>query len=206
MPIKKYLYSQFGRPRGPLGSLAGRIMSKRASNNDRSQWTVSLLNVQPTHRVLELGYGPGIGVAAVLAKLGDGGEVVGVDHSFTMQRMASRRLKRLSPERASHVRLMVADVASLPDGLGEFDSIFSCNVWLFWNEPVSVFQQLRSHLRRGGVVAVTHLPRHGNASAADTHAAGDKITEQLQAAGFSDIRREVLDLQPVPAVCVLATR
>ena len=66
MTIKTHLYDQFREPRGPLGVLAGRIMSKRSSNRERSAWTVDLLDVQPDDRILELGYGPGLGLEAAL--------------------------------------------------------------------------------------------------------------------------------------------
>ena len=53
MSIKARLFDQFRQPRGPLGILAGRIMSKRSSNQQRSAWTVEPLNLHPGDRVLE---------------------------------------------------------------------------------------------------------------------------------------------------------
>ena len=54
-------------------------------------------------------------------------------------------------------------------------------------------------------MAVTHLPRHGGATRDATLKAGATITGQLEQAGYHDIRQEILDIDPVPAVCVLAT-
>ena len=88
MSIKAKLFDQFREPRGLLGRLAGRFMSSRASNQQRSVWTVELLELKPGDRVLELGYGPGLGIAAVLDRL-EAGEVVGIDHSATMQTMSA---------------------------------------------------------------------------------------------------------------------
>lgn len=70
MSIKARLFDRFRKPRGPLGILAGRIMSKRPSNQERSAWTVGLLDLRPNDRVLELGYGPGLGIQAVLERAG----------------------------------------------------------------------------------------------------------------------------------------
>jgi ubiquinone/menaquinone biosynthesis C-methylase UbiE len=204
MSVKAMVIDQFRRPRGPLGRLVGRIMSRRSSNRRRSERTVDLLGIVPGDRVLELGYGPGLGIEAVLDRLPDGpGRVVGVDHSPTMQAMAARRVRgHPSPVRPE---LLVGDAAALPPRLGEFDKVFSCNVWLFWSDPVAVLAGHRAHLAPGGTLAVTHLPRHGGAGRAAALAAGDRIAAQLAEAGYRDIRQEVLELDPVPAVSVLAT-
>jgi trans-aconitate methyltransferase len=200
--IKTYLYDQFRRPRGPAGVLAGRIMSKRSSNQERSAWTVDLLDLQPEDRVLEVGYGPGLGLEAALTRLSTG-RLVGLDHSTTMRTMAARRLRSdtgpLEPE------LLVGDVESVPQNLGTFDKVFSCNVWLFWSDPVAVFSQLRDHLAPGGTVAVTHLPRHDGATHETTVQAAATIDAQLREAGYTDLRTEILQLDPAPAACVLAS-
>jgi SAM-dependent methyltransferase len=202
--IKRRLFDQFRLPRGALGIVAGRIMSKRSSNQERSAWTVEVLDLQPGDRVLELGYGPGLGIEAALTDL-PRGQVVGVDHSDTMRRMATKRIRSHPHADDVHVDLRVGDAQGLPTDIGTFDKIFSCNVWLFWREPVAVFEQLRPHLKPGGTIAVTHLPRHGDATRDTTMAAATAIRAQLESAGYVGIRHEMLDIEPVPAVCVLAT-
>lgn len=203
MNVKARLFDQFRQPRGALGVLAGRIMSNRSSNQQRSAWTVGLLDLTADDRVLELGYGPGLGVEAVLRHVTNG-RVVGLDHSTTMQRMASRRLRR--GKTGSNYELRIGDAEHLPAELGAFDKIFSCNVWLFWKHPDDVFVTLRDHLAPGGTLAVTHLPRHGDATRETTLEAAAAITSQLRQAGFTQIRHEILELHPVPAVCVLTTK
>ncbi len=201
MSLKAKLFDQFRQPRGPLGVLAGRIMSKRSSNQERNGWTVGLLDLQPNDRVLELGYGPGLGLEAALRH--GAAEVVGIDHSRAMRRMASRRVRRTSTRARLDLRL--GDAEHLPDDLGMLDKIFSCNVWLFWKDPVDVFVTLRRHLAPGGTLAVTHLPRHGGATRDTTLEAASTIAEELTQAGFTQVRNELLELQPVLATCVLAT-
>ena len=95
MTVKTHLYDQFREPRGPLGVLAGRIMSKRSSNRDRSTWTVDLLDVQPDDRILELGYGPGVGLEAALRRLSTG-RLVGLDHSRDKRHVVLRLTINLS--------------------------------------------------------------------------------------------------------------
>jgi cyclopropane fatty-acyl-phospholipid synthase-like methyltransferase len=203
MSIKARLFDQFRKPRGVLGVLAGRIMAGRSSNQQRSAWTVGLLELQPDDRVLELGYGPGLGIEAALVHLRTG-RLVGLDHSETMRKMTTRRFRG----RDVHVQpeLRVGDAQDLPDDIGTFDKIFSCNVWLFWKQPVAVFERLGEHLAPGGTVAVAHLPRHGGISRATSLSAAATVTAQLVQAGYTDIRHEILELEPAPAVCVLGTR
>ena len=86
--------AQFHHPTGAVGHVAGWIMGRRSSNVARNRWAVQLLDVQPTDRVIELGCGPGVAIAA-LATRAIRGLVVGVDHSQVMIRQARRRLHRV---------------------------------------------------------------------------------------------------------------
>jgi SAM-dependent methyltransferase len=74
---------QAHKPTGPAGHVEGWIFGRRPSNVRRNRWAVELLEVQPTDRVIELGCGPGVAVAA-LANRATRGLVVGVDHSEVM--------------------------------------------------------------------------------------------------------------------------
>lgn len=201
---KRHLYDQFRRPSGPLGMLAGRIMSRRSSNVERTRWTVGLLDLQPHHHVLELGYGPGLGLVAA-ANDATSGRVVGIDHSTTMQAMAQRRVRRAGV--AERVDLLTGDVTeSLPAGIGPFDAIFCCNVWQFWQEQFTVIERLADHLSAGGVLAITHQPRNDGADRAQAMRSAEQLTEQMIAAGLASPVTHALELQPVPAVCVTARR
>ena len=57
------IVGQFGHPRGVAGNVAGWVMTHRPSNRRRNSWVTSLLEVQPTDRVLEIGFGPGLAIA-----------------------------------------------------------------------------------------------------------------------------------------------
>jgi SAM-dependent methyltransferase len=95
MTVKRALIAaivgQFGHPRGTAGSIAGWVMAHRPSNRQRNRWVVSLLDVQPTDRVLEIGFGPGLAIAGLSRRVGDSGHVYGIDHSEVMLRQATRR-------------------------------------------------------------------------------------------------------------------
>jgi SAM-dependent methyltransferase len=86
--LRRRLVSQFGNPDGLLGRLVGWSMSRRPSNVQRSLLAVDLLELQPADRVLEVGCGPGVALAAARERTK---HVVAVDRSPVMVRQARRR-------------------------------------------------------------------------------------------------------------------
>src|SRR5262245_60583462 len=88
--VLRSIVSQFARPRGVPGHVAGWIMGRRASNVERNQWVVSLLEVRPTDRILEVGCGPGVALGE-MARRAPEGSVCGLDHSRVMVEQAKRR-------------------------------------------------------------------------------------------------------------------
>jgi ubiquinone/menaquinone biosynthesis C-methylase UbiE len=194
--------SQFGRPRGVLGRLAGTVMAHRRSNVERSLWTVSLLDLEPSNRVLEIGFGPGLAIAEASRRVADG-LVVGLDHSETMLRKAERRNRR--EIREGRVRLIHGSFENLSQENGPFDKIFAVNSIAFWPQPVENLKGLSKLLAQGGTVAITEQPRSQGANEATASHASQRITAQLLQAGFEGTRTEALALGSVPAVCVLGT-
>ena len=74
-------------------------MAYRPSNQDRIRWTISLLNIKPDDRLLEIGFGPGFAIELV-SKITSEGFVAGIDHSEVMVRQASKRNARAIREGA----------------------------------------------------------------------------------------------------------
>jgi SAM-dependent methyltransferase len=192
--------SQFGRPHGLAGHAVGWIMATRDSNRSRNQWVVSQLDVQPTDRILEIGFGPGVAIRE-LARRATDGRVHGIDHSEVMLHKATRR--NAPAVRSGHVDLRLGDIDDLPD-IGEpLDKIVTVNCMLFWSDPVDGLRQLRGRLRPGGIIAIGHQPRMPGADTETARKAAAEIANNLTAAGFTEPRVETLDLDP-PVVCVIA--
>src|ERR1700728_1568372 len=61
--LDRDVVGQGHHPRGAAGSVTGWVFAHRPSNRQRNAWAVSLLGVQPADRVLEIGFGPGLGGA-----------------------------------------------------------------------------------------------------------------------------------------------
>lgn len=201
--LRRKLVSQFRQPTGSLGRLAGWIMTRRGSNRERNFWTVSLLDLRPRDRVLEIGFGPGLAIEAAAHRARDG-RVVGVDHSEVMWRMASKRNR--DEIRAGRVELHCTSVGELRQLGKQFDAIFSVNCMMFWSDPAQTCAALLNMLELGGTLAITHQPRKPGANDEDVTRSIQEIEALFRTVGLEDIRHERLDLQPVAAVCVLGRR
>src|ERR671910_197830 len=191
--------AQFGCPTGFWGRAAGLLMAHRTSNRRRNAWAISLLDVRPEDRVLEIGFGPGIAIRE-LARLAAEGYVCGIDHSELML----RRAKRLNAEglRRGVVDLRLGSVDELPTFDEPFDKILAVNAMMFWREPVARLEELRRLLRPGGLIAVAYQPRGPGATDETSAAKGREIAAALIRARFTEVRLETMRLKPA-VVCAL---
>jgi hypothetical protein len=73
------LMRMFGRPKGILGRLGGIIMAR--TNQQCNAWVIDLLSIQPHDSVLEVGFGPGVGIE-LLARSVLGGYVAKLLRNF----------------------------------------------------------------------------------------------------------------------------
>ncbi|GAA1693682.1 class I SAM-dependent methyltransferase [Fodinicola feengrottensis] len=177
------------------------MFALRPSNRRRNLWAVSLLDVRPTDRVLEIGFGPGIAIAAFAGRATEG-HVFGIDHSQAMVRHAGRR--NSAALRANRVHLTQASVEQVPAFSDPLDVILAVNSVGFWPDPVERLRELRRLLRPGGRIALVSQPRCPGATRDATVRASQELQNLLTQAGFTHLRVETLDLNP-PVACVLAT-
>jgi SAM-dependent methyltransferase len=213
--LRRTVIAQFHDPSGVGGHLAGWIMGHRQSNVARNRWAVDLLGLEPDDRVLELGCGPGVALAAIADRVIQG-VAVGVDQSDVMIGQARRRnAAAVGAGRVELVRATVEDLlpvdgerspARVHDGpLAEpFDAALAVNNVAFWDQPEERLAALRELMRPGGRVAVVSQPRSAGATAETTRAAGTDLADLLDRAGYAEVTSATLDLDP-PAVCVQAT-
>lgn len=176
------------------------MFAHRRSNRQRNIWAVSLLDVQPTDRVLEIGFGPGVAIAQFAGRA-TRGHVFGIDHSHAMVRHAARR--NAAAVRAHRVHLTHAPVDQLPSFGDPLDAILAVNSVGFWPDPVERLRELRRLLRPAGRIALVSQPRCPGATRDTTARAAEELQDMLTQAGFTHTRVETLDLDP-PVACVLA--
>jgi SAM-dependent methyltransferase len=174
-------------------------MAHRSSNRRRNLWVISLLDVQPTDSVFEVGFGPGIGIKEA-SRLAVRGRVFGIDHSEVMVRQATKR--NASAVRSGRVVLQRGSAEDPPVYEVPMDKIVSVNSMGFWRDPVDRLRVLHGRLRPGGQIAIASQPRCPGATRGTSMRAAHEIEDALHSAGFSRTRVETLDLKP-PAVCVI---
>ena len=200
--IRRLLRAQFGRPTGFLGSIAGKIMARRSSNLDRIRWVVSMLDIRPTDRVLEVGFGPGVSIQ-IVSEIAADGFVAGVDHSAEMVKQATRR--NAKAVRSGRVALHLGSAASLPAFDARFDKVFTINSIHFWENPVECLRGLKAVMKPGGVIAVAIQPRSRAATDETTSLIAAEIAANLKRAGFNQSRIETRKTTSAAVACILAT-
>ncbi|UZE24780.1 methyltransferase domain-containing protein [Pseudomonas sp. B21-056] len=157
-------------------------------------------------RVLDVGCGAGASSLALAARVGAGGQVLGVDISEPL----IGRARTLAPQHTPAL-FQVADAscAELPEGA--FDILFSRFGVMFFDDPTGAFAHMRRALRPGGRVAfvcwrgvaendwvrlpmvaikdIVPLPAPPGPEAPGPFSFGDRgrVTRILTAAGFTDI-------------------
>jgi ubiquinone/menaquinone biosynthesis C-methylase UbiE len=163
------------------------------SNAYEVRWTVALLDLQPTDHVLEIGFGPGIGIQHAVAQA-TAGVVAGVDYSPAMVRMARHR--NVAAIRARRVVLTHGNVGALPYPDAAFDKAFTIHCIYFWADPRACLAEVRRVLRPSGRLAVTIMPKDrwppSRTAPPDlfTLYTPDEVARLLSLAGFRDVRVE----------------
>ena len=177
--------NMFCAPKGALGRFGGQLMSQ-----DRwlPAWVLDLLEIQPSDSVLEVGFGPGLGLQLAAARTYDG-KIVGVDQSETMLEMARHRNQALID--AGRIELRRGSADNLPFDQATFEKAMAINTHHIWRDPVAGLKDIRRTLRAGGRIAVA-ITRFSYASPA-------KFEGHLISAGFTDVSMHTGE----PGVCAL---
>jgi ubiquinone/menaquinone biosynthesis C-methylase UbiE len=142
-------------PSGLSGLMAASFMKKY--NAVAETWTVQQLQIAPEDHVLEIGFGPGCGLAEALSRMNNG-IVEGIDTSPQMIRMASRLNKDALA--SGKLRLFPGDAARLPFKDETFDKVFAVNVYYFWKDADKPLSEIHRVLRQGGQVAIYLIERN----------------------------------------------
>jgi ubiquinone/menaquinone biosynthesis C-methylase UbiE len=177
----------FDRPEGWLGRLGGWWMAHR--NRNTIAWVIGLLDVQPAQRVLEVGFGPGVGIEELLEQQ-PRAEVCGVDPSAPMLEAARERNRESVREEQADLRAGIAEDLPFPDA--SFERAFTIDTYRAWRDPVAGLAELERVLADEARLAI------GFTSGETEHAEG--LTEALVRAGFDRPRK----LQAEPGACVVA--
>lgn len=188
MALPRFISRQLAHPTGLFGRIMGRFMNR---NNARiNAFALQQLGLEPSDRVLEIGFGGG----ALLPDLIRGAAfVAGVDRSVDVVNWANARYSAYVESGQAGFREGSAEV--LPFEAGAFEKVCTVNTIYFWRSLDAGFKEIHRVLAPSGRVVVGFLPkewmdRFGHPADIFTSSTSEDVIAALTAAGFSDVRVE----------------
>jgi SAM-dependent methyltransferase len=143
----RYFAAQFRQPRGIVGRLLiGPWLDRIAVGMNRL--VLSELDLRPGDKVLEIGFGGGGLLAAMLEA---GARPLGADISSAMVSRARHRF-------GERVELHEASVEKLPLADGSAEKAASVSTIYFWPDPEAAAAEVARVLRPGGLLAIAFEP------------------------------------------------
>lgn len=144
--IRHSIVRQFAEPSGPLGHVVARVLDR--GNGPYVRRAVDVLDPRPGQTVADVGFGGGVGLRALLGRVGPDGTVVGVEPSRTMlQRARRRHPDDLAAER---LRLLAGSLGALPLDDDSLDGAISTNTIYFVDDLDGALADLARVVRPGG--------------------------------------------------------
>ncbi len=149
MAVSKFVANQLGNPTGIFGKLAASIWNRRnAALNDTA---FELLELKPTDRVLDIGFGGGYLLDRMATKVTEGW-LAGVDISPAMVANAEKRYRALI--QSGKIELKCATVESIPYPDQHFTKVCSINSIFYWQDIKQGLIEIRRVLEKDGKAVV----------------------------------------------------
>jgi SAM-dependent methyltransferase len=138
--------------RFPAG-LAGRVVARLLGplNTESNALAIDALAIAGGERILELGFGPGDALRAIVQRW-PAVHMVGIDHSPAMLAHARRRFRASLPKRA--ITLLQGRFDALPFSDEVFDKLLAVHVAYFFAPAGTELKEAYRVLRRGGRIAL----------------------------------------------------
>jgi cyclopropane fatty-acyl-phospholipid synthase-like methyltransferase len=183
--LREFIASQFKKPTGLFGIFSSNLMVKNNQKNyDR---LIRDLDLQAQDKVLEIGYGPGIGIQ-MIAERCPTCSIHGIDFSKLMYKRAGKYNKGYIY--SGRVNLQHGDFLKVPIVHNEYNKIFCLNVVYFWNELIGPFEKVFSLLKKDGSFHIymadkNTLIKMKSPDSVFNKYSIEQIEGALQAAGFT---------------------
>ena len=184
----RFIARHLSQPRGLFGRFVGFLMNRH--NARMNAFAVKMLALKPDDRVLEIGFGGGVTLPALIT---GAGFIAGVDRSADAVSWATSRYANAVA--TGHADFREGNVEALPYESAAFGKVCTVNTVYFWKSLEAGFTEIRRVLARGGRVVVGFLPKDRMARLnmpADifTLRAPEDVIAALKKCGFGDIRVE----------------
>jgi ubiquinone/menaquinone biosynthesis C-methylase UbiE len=151
----------------------------QASIPERISWAIEIMNVRPDDQLLEIGPGPGVAVAAISDRLGDG-TITAIDRSE--KAVTAARQRNAAGIAAGKVFLQNASLETATFPAASFGKIFAINVNLFWvKDPALELALIKPLLGPGGTLYLFYEPP----SSAQVDELARVVANALRSNGFT---------------------
>ncbi|MFD8500916.1 class I SAM-dependent methyltransferase [Amycolatopsis sp. NPDC059657] len=145
--FKAGVAKQLGHPSGVPGKIIGALLNR--GNAKPVTGAVDALRLTGGETVADFGFGGGIGLKLLLAKVGPDGTVHGADISETM--LDSARSRHRGDAR---LKLHSASLTELPLPDASLDGAITCNTIYFIEDVTAAFREIARVLKDGGKIVV----------------------------------------------------
>jgi len=176
--IDRLLWQAFGVPAGLLGRIGGRVMAGRRQRAI-AEHVAELLQVQREDKVLEIGFGPGVGIQCLSERIRGEGLIVGIDPSDVMMQMAKAR--NAGAIEKGTVKLLSGTVEHIPWESEFFDKAYAMNSFHLWPDKAAGLSEVRRVLKPGGRLALSFY------GPAEREITPDSVRADLEQSGFREI-------------------
>lgn len=183
--FKHFIATQFKKPSGLFGLLSASIMMK--ANKIKYEKLIKDMDLQPAEKILEIGYGPGIGID-MIARACPSCTVHGIDFSDLMYRRASKYNKKYLNNNT--VLLQYGDFIKTPFMNTYYNTIFCLNVIYFWDVLQEPFKKVFALLKTGGAF-YAYIPDRTDLQIAPENIVNpytiEQVVKALTSEGFADV-------------------
>lgn len=149
MSILRAFMENHAHPKGLLGKLVAFRLGR--VNRQPNEWVISLLDLKPTDRVLEIGFGPGLALQKIAAMVPQGW-VAGIEPSEVMFQAAAKR--NAAAIAAGRVELKLGDITALPYPDNHFDKGLAVQLINYLPEPLAGLIEWRRVMKPQGRIAL----------------------------------------------------
>jgi arsenite methyltransferase len=184
----RFIARQLARPQGFPGRVIGRPMNWH--NAEMNAFAVQRLELEATDHVLEIGFGGGLNLPALI---GSAAFVAGVDRSADVIDWAKAKYPEAIATGRAEFR--VGRIEALPFETASFDKVCCVNTIYFWESLHAGFAEIHRALVPGGRALIgflpkTHMERKRMPPDVFTLRTAEDAREALGRVGFRNVRTE----------------
>ncbi|PPG28594.1 hypothetical protein C5E10_13460 [Pseudoclavibacter sp. RFBG4] len=184
------IFDTFVVPRGADGERGADLMER--SGSTLRELAVAALELHDAARVLEIGFGPGLALEALIP-LVPRGRVTGLDPSPLMHRRA--RARNEDALRGGCLELVVGEANQMPFAAASFDAVLAIDNAHFWVDRPAALQQIRHVMDGDSASLVLALsPQSGGSARAisrDLARAAFEVNYQMESSDGFVVRATV---------------